>query len=154
MESLERFQQNRRIIQDFTTTTLAAIPSEFGRLLYVASLRDLSSGRYDHAGLTAMYPREAVQEAIEVCHEELFSRILETPLEEQERDLRFCLSQMESSSLLRTVQQWTHTQAYRLLVPERVPEYLRELFCSNLGALLEILENDETKNPSVSSPPR
>jgi len=154
VESLERFQQNRRIIQDFTTTTLAAIPSEFGRLLYVASLRDLSSGTYEHAGLMVMYPREAVQEALEMCHEELFARILEKPLEEQERDLRFCLSQMKSSSLVRTVQQWVHTQAYRLLVPDGIPEYLRELFCSNLNALLEILGNVETTNPSVSSPRR
>lgn len=150
MDSLDQFQQNRRIIQDFTARTLAAIPNEFARLVYVASLRDLSSGNYDHAGLTAIYPRAAVQQALEMCHEELFLRILEMPLEEQERDLRVCLSEMESSSLAKTVHQWSRTQAYRVLAPDSIPDYLRELFCSNLSALLEILKSDEATRPSVS----
>ena len=150
MDGLEQFQEYRRIIQDFTTTTLAAIPTDFGRLLYVASLRDLSSGNYDHAGLTAVYSREAVQQALQICHEELFSRILETPLEDQERDLRFCLGQMESSTLSKTVRQWKETQAYCLLAPNGVPGYLRELFCSNVGALLEILAHDAAMRPSAS----
>jgi len=149
VHGLGQFQEHRRIIQDFSTTTLAAIPTDFGRLLYVASLRDLSSGNYGHAGLTAVYPREAVQQALQVCHEELFARILEAPLEDQERDLRFCLSQMESSSLSKTVRQWKETQAYHLLVPSGVPGYLRELFCSNVKALLEIL-GQAAMRPSAS----
>ena len=76
MGTLTQLQQNRRVIHDFTTTTLAAIPSAFARLTYLASLRDLSSGRYEHAGLTAVYPREAVQQALEQCHEEIFERIV------------------------------------------------------------------------------
>ncbi len=142
MESLEQFQQNSRIIQDFTATTLASIPSEFARLLYVSSLRDLSSGRYDHAGLAAMYPPEAVQQAMGTCHAELFLRILESPLEEQERDLRFCLSHMESDSLQKTVRRWAQMEVYRVLVPDRVPEYLRELFLSNVRLLLELLDSE------------
>ena len=146
MESLEQFQKNSRIIRDFTTTTLASIPSEFARLLYVSSLRDLSSGRYDHAGLAAVYPAEAVQQAMETCHAELFLRILESALEEQERDLRFCLSHMESGSLHETAQRWTEMEVYRVLVPDRVPDYLRELFFSNLRFLLELLESEAAKD--------
>jgi len=55
---ITQLQLNRRIIQDFTLTTLAGIPGEFSRLTYMASLRDLSSGKYEHAGLSAMYPDE------------------------------------------------------------------------------------------------
>ena len=43
MKTLTQLQQNRRIIQDFTMTTLASIPGLFSRLTYVATLRDLSS---------------------------------------------------------------------------------------------------------------
>ncbi len=56
MKMITQLQQNRRIIQDFTLTTLAGIPGEFGRLTYMASLRDLSSGKYEHAGLAALVP--------------------------------------------------------------------------------------------------
>ena len=91
---ITQLQQNRRIIQDFTLTTLAGIPGEFSRLAYMGSLRDLSSGRYEHAGLEALYPDEAIQQALTVCHEQIFERILETPLAKQEADLKDCLERM------------------------------------------------------------
>src|SRR5487761_571581 len=87
MSVINQLQQNRRIIQDFTLTTLAGIPGKFGRLTYMASLRDLSSGRYEHAVLAALYPDEAMQQALQLCHEQIFERILEAPLAQQETDL-------------------------------------------------------------------
>jgi hypothetical protein len=144
MKTLTQLQQNRRIIQDFTETTLAGIPGNFARLAYVASLRDLSSGRYEHEGLTALYPGEAVQQALEVCHEQVFERILEKPLSEQEQDLRSCLGAMQGG-LFGTVKHWRRLESYRVLVPEKSPDYLKELFYSNLRALLEILQGEGSK---------
>jgi len=139
MRALTQLQQNRRIVQDFTVTTLAAIPSLYGRLTYLASLRDLSSGRYEHAGLAALYPDEAIQEALQLCHEQIFERILENPLEQQEQDLRKCFETMEGG-LATTADHWCRMEAYRMLLPEEAAGYLRDLFCSNLRALLEILQ--------------
>lgn len=136
---LSQFQQNRRVIQDFTATTLAGISGQFARLIYVASLRDLSSGRYEHQGLAALYPEEAVQQALQICHEQIFERILETPLSEQMEDLRSCLAAMEGG-LSSAVSHWRQLEAYRVLLPEQAPDYLKELFLSNLRALLEILQ--------------
>jgi hypothetical protein len=141
MGTLTQLQQNRRVIQDFTTTTLAAIPSAFARLTYLASLRDLSSGRYEHAGLMAVYPLEAVQQALEQCHEEIFERILESGIEKQERDLRAYLQVMQDG-LCVAVSHWRKLEAYRTLLPAESPDYLKELFCSNIRALLEILEEE------------
>jgi hypothetical protein len=138
---MTQLQQNRRIIQDFTLTTLAEIPGMFARLTYIASLRDLSSGRYEHAGLSALYPQEALQQALQLCHEEIFERILETPLSLQEPDLRSCLVAMEGG-LCASVSHWRRMEAYRILVPEHGPSYLKELFYSNLRALLEILQEE------------
>src|SRR5229473_780964 len=95
MSTLTQFQQNRRVIQDFTLTTLAGIPGLFARLTYIASLRDLSSGRYEHAGLAALYPDAAIQQALQLCHEQMFWRVLQTPLSSQEGGLRACLARME-----------------------------------------------------------
>jgi hypothetical protein len=139
-----QLQQNRRVIQDFTSTTLAVIPSAFARLTYLASLRDLSSGRYEHAGLTAVYEREAVQQALAQCHQEIFERLLESPLEEQERDLRAHLENAESGLRIAVIH-WRKLEAYRTLLPADAPDYLKELFCSNIGALLEILEEEYCK---------
>lgn len=143
MPALSKLQQNRRIVQDFTLNTLEGIAGPFARLIYVASLRDLSSGRYEHQGLMALYPEEAVQQALQLCHEQVFERILETPLSEQLEDLRSCLSGMQGG-LVEVVSHWRQLESYRVLVPEQVPDYLRDLFFSNLRALLEILHEQCT----------
>ena len=141
MSTLTQLQQNRRVIQDFTSTTLAIIPSVFARLAYMASLRDLSSGTYLHAGLAAIYPPEAVQQALEQCHEEIFERILESPLEEQAQDLRMYLEATETGIGV-SVAHWRKLEAYRTLLPFDSPDYLKELFCSNIRALLELLDEE------------
>lgn len=141
MRTLTQLQQNRKIIQDFTLTTLAGISGLYARLIYVASLRDLSSGRYEHAGLAALYPDEALQQAIQVCHEQVFEKVLEIPLSSQQDDLRVCLSSVDDG-LCAAVSHWQRLESYRFLIPEHSPDYLKELFCSNLRALLEILQQE------------
>src|SRR5260370_3144797 len=143
MRTLTQLQQNRKVIQDFTLTTLAGIPGLFARLTYLASLRDLSSGRYEHAGLAAIYPDAAIQQSLQLCHEQIFERILESPLASQQEDLRACLAGMEGG-LSGAVSHWRHIEAYRVLVPEEAPDYLKQPFCSNLRALLEILDDDRS----------
>jgi hypothetical protein len=143
MTPLTKLQQNRKIVQDFTLSTPAAIPGLFARLAYIASLRDLSSGRYQHAGLAALYPQEALQQALELCHEQIFERILETPLAEQLEDLRACLAGMDGG-LSVAVFHWVGMEVYRILLPEQSPDYLKALFCSNLRANLEILNQECT----------
>lgn len=144
MRTLTQLQQNHKVIQDFTLTTLASIPGLFARLTYMASLRDLSSGRYEHAGLAALYPDAAIQQALQLCHEQIFERILETPLAIQLKDLQACLAAMEGG-LTVAVSHWLRMEAYRVLVPEQSPDYLKELFCSNLRALLGILREEGSR---------
>jgi len=114
----------------------------------MASLRDLSTGRYEHAGLAALYPDEAMQQALRLCHEQIFERVLETPLERQEIDLKECLGRMPGG-LCPVLAHWQRMEAYRVLMPERAPGYLKELFCSNLRALLEILQEECSKAHSA-----
>jgi hypothetical protein len=125
------------VIEDFTSRTLAVIPSDFGRLYYVSSLKDEATGRYQHDGLVEVYSENSVQEALESCHEELFSRILETPLNDQERDLRKCLDSA-GGRFWTVVESWREERSFGSMCPESLPNYLKELFCSNLDALLAI----------------
>jgi hypothetical protein len=146
---LTQLQQNRRIIHDFTVTSLSGIPGIFARLTYLASLRDLSSGRYEHAGLEAIYPAAAVQQALEQCHEELFERLLEMPLQAQQEDLRACLAGMQGG-VASAVEHWQSLESYRILIPEAAPDYLKTLFCSNLRALLGILLQDSRQSHTTA----
>lgn len=143
MDTFTQLQQNRHIIHDFAASTLAGIPTAFGRLAYLASLRNLATNIYEHAGLAALYPLEAVRQALEQCHDELFERILETPLTLQEEDLRAYFASLPAEMDF-TVSNWRRLQAYRALLPAEAPDYLKELFCSNVRAILEILENESS----------
>jgi len=142
VESLERFQQSRAVIEDFSSRTLAAISSDFGRLYYVSSLKDSNSGRYEHDGLMTLYPENAVQAALSHCHEELYSRILETPLRDQERDLRACLDSA-GAQYWDVVESWRENRDFQNMCPEGLPNYLHDLFCSNMSALLSIFSSSK-----------
>lgn len=141
MDTLTQLQQNRRIIHELTVSTLSRISSPFARLAYLASLRDIATNVYEHTGLNVVYPPAAVQQALEQCHQEIFERILETPLIVQEEDLRAHLRTLPHGSH-KTAAQWRRLESYRALLPAESPEYLKELFCSNVRAILEILEKE------------
>ncbi len=148
MDTLTQLQQNRRIIHDLTLSTLARISCPFSRLAYLASLRDISTNVYEHAGLAAVYPQAAVRQALEQCHQEVFERILEMPLLAQEEDLRAHLRTMPNGSRNAAIQ-WRRLESYRALLPADSPEYLKELFCSNVRAILEILEKESSTEQAV-----
>jgi hypothetical protein len=45
---------------------------------------------------------------------------------------------------------WRSMESYRILMPEQSPDYLKELFCSNLRVLLEILQEECTQARSTA----
>jgi hypothetical protein len=144
MDTLTQLQQNRRIIHDLTVSTLCRIANPFSRLAYLAELRDISTNVYEHTRLSAVYPTAAVQQALEQCHRELFEAILETSLLVQEEDLRAHLRTLPNGSRS-AASQWRRLEGYRALLPADSPEYLKELFCSNIRAILEILEKEPSE---------
>jgi hypothetical protein len=141
MGNWESFDRNRKLTEDLTERTLAAISSEYGKLMYLASLRDLASGIYRHEGLVAFYSVGSVQEALLQAHQEVSSRIMEMPLATQEADLLSCWNGFDvgAESL---IENWKESEAYRTLLPFGLPDYMRALFCSNIETLLSVFESD------------
>jgi hypothetical protein len=149
MGNWESFDRNRKLTEDLTERTLAAITSEYGKLLYLSSLRDLASGQYRHEGLEAVYSSGSVQEALLQAHREVCSRIMEMPLARQEMDLLDSWKgfQAEPEDL---ISNWKESQVYRTLLPTGLPDYMRTLFCSNIETLLSVFEADRTTTRQVS----
>jgi hypothetical protein len=141
VESLERFAQNQRIIEDFVSQWLVAIPSVMGRLARVAMLRDIYTGRYRYPILQDEHSEPAVHQSLLYCHEELFEKVLENNFEQQESDLRMCFAGMEAAPA-EIAQRWLEVDLYRLFVPYGAPPYLRDLFCSNLRVILGLLASE------------
>lgn len=149
MEGLDEFYQARAVVEDFSARTLHAIPDDLSRLLHVATLRDLATGLYRHDGLAAIYSEPVVDQALRLCHEQLFERVLESSLEHQEADLRKCLSSFQAD-LSEIAKRWQEHEFYKCLIPSGSPEYLRQLFCSNVGTLLEIVAQRNTTRQSTA----
>lgn len=137
----EEFQDSQGIIVDISENSLAAIPTFFGRLNYLASLREAASARYRHYGLEQLYGENAAQFGLALCHAELFYRILEMPLEEQERDLREFLTDLVEPSET-VVRNWRRLEPYGAWAPLEASESLLRLFLSNLRILLDLFSHD------------
>ena len=141
----EQLRIHRKILYDLALHYLEPLNGSFARLAYLASLRNPSSKIYVHDRLAAVYGPEAVGESLAKCHAELFERLLEMPLAEQEEDLRRFLGTFSEGTqegiriCQRRVEDW---------IPLEAPDYLKELFRSNLTALLELLRE---RNPKARS---
>lgn len=142
METLERYSQNQRIVDEFTAHWLAPIANDLGRLVYIAMLRDVSTGHYTHSGLERNFSPAAVHHALAFCHKELFERFLEAPLEIQEKYLRQWFAMIESPPA-EIATRWLEAEFFRILVPQESPAYLRDLLFSNLRVILALVASEK-----------
>ncbi len=136
---LNQLRINRQVIYDLTAYYLEPLSGGFERIAYLASLR--SDGHYAHEQLEAAYGQPAVRDALRKCHEELLERLLELPLSQQEADLRaFQASKQSAAPLFHRLLQ--HPDQF---APADAPDYLKQLFYSNLAVLRELLSQDAAK---------
>jgi hypothetical protein len=141
----EQLRIHRQILYDLALHYLEPLTGSFARLAYIASLKTPSTNNYAHDRLSAIYGQEPVQEALAKCHEELFERLLEMPLAQQEHELRQFIGMLPEEvpegvrHCQKRIEDW---------IPVASPDYLKELFRSNLNALLGLLRE---RNPKARS---
>ena len=100
------------------------------------------TGIYSHPRLSAVFGEDNVNRAITVCHEELFERLLESPLSMQEEDLLSYLDTLPGGRDAHVQECNATAQAW---IPPQAPDYLKKLFCSNLNVLCELLQEKKPK---------
>jgi hypothetical protein len=136
----------RKAYDDLWQRTLAKIQGDLNRLIYLASTRDYNSGRYHHAGMEAHFGADAVREALETAHRELFEKLTLCSLEELVIQLALYVqsSRETPDELLRT---WRNLQPYRVAIPLDVEPLTVHLFLSNLKLALEVLQQRQSRRP-------
>ena len=128
----------RNAASDLWRRTLSQIPSVFGRLVYLSSLRNVNTGTYEHHGLALVFGEEDADRALRRSHEGAFSEWLNYSLEQQKADLDLYLSAIsgERAPVLET---WTRLMPFRNLVPISCSAADRLLYFTDFELLLELL---------------
>jgi hypothetical protein len=135
-------QEVERLVQDFEERTLAKLGGHFGRLVYLASLRDYNTGRYHHYGLETRYAAEVVDVALRQCHVRIFEDLVALSLQEQTEDLLDFFESLKEDRA-RLVNVWKRLKSYQVLPPEDCHPLARELFDKNIEIMLRILRETD-----------
>jgi hypothetical protein len=137
----------QKAYDDLCQRTLAKISGNLNRMIYLASTRDYNSGRYHHAGLEGAFGYEAVRQALEAAHQEIFGKLTRSSLEELVRELELYVRSSGESpeELLRT---WRTLQPYRVAIPLGVDRMAAQLLLSNLKLGLEVLQKRRSQQPN------
>jgi hypothetical protein len=132
---------DRSAASDLWRNTLSQIPSVFGRLVYLASLRNANSGRYEHHGLALVFGEDEANRALHRSHSHVFREWLTFNLEQQKIDVDRYLSGLheDKRTVLKT---WLELAPYRAFLPASLRSVERRLFVADLKALLELLGNE------------
>jgi hypothetical protein len=129
---------DRGAASDLWRNTLARIPTMFGRLAYLTSLRDSNTGAYLHCGLAQAFGDDKASRVLKETHEQVFADWLCFTLEQQKADLDLYLSAVDGER--RTIiENWIRLSPFRSMVPANVRAMERELYTADLEAILELL---------------
>jgi hypothetical protein len=140
----------RSALADLCKHTLSRIPTMCGRLIYLASLRDLNSGTYRHHGLITAFGRDEAVRALRESHNATFQGWLQLSLAEKNEDLRDYFRTLDEPQE-EIVQHWLQSGVYRSYVPVAAMKPEMELFCRDLETLLELLRNESIRRQSRSA---
>jgi hypothetical protein len=125
---------------DLWRNTLSQIPTIFGRLFYLASLRNQNSGRYEHHGLALLFGSLEASRALKKSHRQTFKEWMAFNLEQQHADLELFFSEQPEDK--RTIlKAWEQLEPYRNVLPNTVKDVERKHFLSNLRAILRLFKN-------------
>lgn len=130
---------DRSASADLWRNTISQIPFVFGRLVYLASLRNPNNGCYEHHGLALVFGEDEANKALKNSHTAVFAEWLSFNLEQQKADLDLYISALFEDKRV-VVETWIRLAPYRNLLPASVRSVERRLYLADFGALLELFK--------------
>ena len=130
---------DRSAAADLWRNTISQIPSVFGRLVYLASLRNPNNGSYEHHGLALVFGEDEANKALKTSHVAVFAEWLSFNLEQQKADLDLYISALFEDKRV-VIENWIRLTPYRNLLPASVRGVERRLYIADFTALLELFK--------------
>ncbi len=137
--------------------TLSQIPTLFGRLTWLASLRNPNTGLYEHHGLAVLFGPEGSNKALRQGHLACCRQWLKSSLDEQMNDLRRYLSSQPSGPG-EIIGHWKELGFWRGILPASIRGAERSLYLAEVETLLTLLQSEASaaaarRNASPPPPP-
>jgi hypothetical protein len=132
---------DERAAVDLWERTLQQLPSTYGRMVYLASLRSANSERYEHHGLAMRFSPERADTVLRASHEQVFQDWLALSVREQKADIDLYLSSLDDNKQL-VVETWLKIMPFHNLPPGRARGVEADLFLADFRVLLELLRNE------------
>ncbi len=129
--------------------TVEAVSGRFGKLVYLAGLRDDSTGNYKHYGFSRRYSDELTSNILRAKHEEIFSEWLTMSIEQQRSDIEEHWAEQGSDPNL-IVENWLILEPYRRLIPASALAAERDLYLSDIELVLDIIRHEASSASSAS----
>jgi len=130
---------DRSAAADLWRNIISQIPTVFGRLVYLASLRNPNNGSYEHHGLSLVFGEDEANKALKNSHSAVFAEWLSFNIEQQKADLDLYIAGLFEDKRL-VVETWIRLTPYRNLLPTSVRGVERKLYISDFSALLEMFK--------------
>ena len=119
--------------------TLASLPGDVARLVYLASTRDYNTGEYLHDGIIYRFGEETAVEAMAACHQEIFKKLAYGSFKTLMQELA---SYMESLTVqpAKFLEVWREYEPYRAMLPHGCDSVSLKLFFYDIMTALEVLK--------------
>ena len=131
---------SRDISSETRLRELCHITSSYGRLVYLASLRNSDTGRYEHYGSELILP-SAVNKELGRLHEEIFREWVTYTLERKKADIELYIAGIELADPAELIDAWLRLTPYMNLVPAAIQGPERQKHISDFEAILGLLKN-------------
>lgn len=131
------------MIEDNWQNMISEVPTIWGRLVYLASLRDENSGAYRHYALEKRFPPDECHQFLQQRHRTVFYEWLGLTLREQREDLLESWQEL-AANLPTVLTTWDKLEPYRLYLPAETSHGDRELFLTDLRTLLDLLQAEQS----------
>ncbi len=131
----------KRTVEDLWRYTLSQIDTVFGRLEYLASLRNHHTGRYEHFGLEQRFGPEQSDATLRKSHEQIFADWIGFSLERQKGELKTYFSGRDET-VAEIMDSWLRVKPFATWVPASTRNAERALFLSDLDVILELVRRE------------
>jgi hypothetical protein len=120
---------------------LTLIESIYGRLVYLANLRNPDTGRYEHFSFSQNGSNLVASRTLKRIHESTFREWVAFPLQNKKADIDLYIAGIGQVDRAELIDAWLRLTPYKNLVPASIQGPEREKHISDFEAILGLMKN-------------